>query len=139
MALPIGDMEEEKPEEGSRATLLAGLVKGCLPKLNLEDFPVEPEKVCQKFPVFIIIILYLYILLSLSSFFIIFIYYHWLLPLFFIILKIILILMFIFIILILIKWFKICSLDSYLIFGAADLKAIRASGFMTFSFNHMHV
>ena len=53
MSLPIGDMEEEKPEEGSRAASLAALVKGFLPKLSLEDFPVEPEKACQKLPVFL--------------------------------------------------------------------------------------
>ena len=44
MSLLIGGMEEEKPEEGSRAASLSALVKGFLPKLSLEDFPVEPEK-----------------------------------------------------------------------------------------------
>ena len=53
MSLPIGDMEEEKPEEGSRAASLAALMKGFLPKVSLEDFPVEPEKACQKLPVFL--------------------------------------------------------------------------------------
>lgn len=52
MSLPIGG-EEEKPEEGSRAASLAALVKGFLPKVSLEDFPVEPEKACQKLPVFL--------------------------------------------------------------------------------------
>ena len=54
MSLPIGrigDMEEEKPEEGSRAASLAAMLKGFLPKLSVEDFPVEPEKACQKLPV----------------------------------------------------------------------------------------
>ena len=44
-------MEEEKPEEGSRAASLAAMLKGFLPKLSVEDFPVEPEKACQKLPV----------------------------------------------------------------------------------------
>ena len=51
MSLPIG--EEEKPEEGSRAASLAALVKGFLPKVSADDFPVEPEMACQKLPVFL--------------------------------------------------------------------------------------
>ena len=53
MSLPIGNMEEEKPEEGSRAASLAALVKGFLPKLSLADSPVEPEQAYQKLPVFL--------------------------------------------------------------------------------------
>ena len=51
MPLPIG--EEEKPEEGSRAASLAALVKGFLPKVSADDFPVEPETAYQKLPVFL--------------------------------------------------------------------------------------
>ena len=54
MSLPIGDMGEEKPEEGSRAASLAAILKGFLPKLSLEDFLVEPEKACQKLLVTVI-------------------------------------------------------------------------------------
>ena len=51
MFLPKGDMEEEKPEEGSRATSFAAILKGLLPKLSLEDFLVGAEKPCQQLPV----------------------------------------------------------------------------------------
>ena len=54
MSLPIGDMGEQKPEEGSRAASLAAILKGFLPKLSLEDFLVEPEKACQKLLVTVI-------------------------------------------------------------------------------------
>ena len=39
---------EEKPAEGSKIASLAAMVKGFLPKISLDGFPVEPEKACEK-------------------------------------------------------------------------------------------
>ena len=44
---------EEKPAEGSKIASLAAMVKGFLPKISLDDFPVEPEKACEKLPLFL--------------------------------------------------------------------------------------
>ena len=48
-SLPV----EEKPAEGSKIASLAAMVKGFLPKISLDDFPVEPEKACEKLPLFL--------------------------------------------------------------------------------------
>ena len=39
---------EEKPAEGSKIASLAAMVKGFLPKISLDGYPVEPEKACEK-------------------------------------------------------------------------------------------
>ena len=39
---------EEKHAEGSKIASLAAMVKGFLPKISLDGFPVEPEKACEK-------------------------------------------------------------------------------------------
>lgn len=44
---------EEEPAEGSKIASLAAMVKGFLPKISLDDFPVEPEKACEKLPLFL--------------------------------------------------------------------------------------
>ena len=44
---------KEKSAEGSKIESLAAMVKGFLPKISLDDFPVEPEKACEKLPLFL--------------------------------------------------------------------------------------
>ena len=49
----MSNLPLEKPAEGSKIESLAAMVKGFLPQISLNDFPVEPEKACEKLPLFL--------------------------------------------------------------------------------------
>ena len=49
----MSNLPLEKPAEGSKIESLAAMVKGFLPQISLDDFPVEPEKACEKLPLFL--------------------------------------------------------------------------------------
>lgn len=49
----MSNLPVEKPGEGTKIESMAAMVKGFLPKISLDDFPVEPEKACANLPLFL--------------------------------------------------------------------------------------